>query len=166
MQKDLKKTTGAGVQVVAVSYDPVNVLKDFSDQHKITYPLLSDTSSKTIDAYGIRNTRVRPRQDGIPHPGTFLIDGQGIIRSKGNTAMHRYVKRIVSTYGTRVYQRTMDELYGHHEERVSPAWNWTTKGVPVVLEVGGGSRVDSRAIRRIAERHATQLLGRILLREE
>ena len=82
MQKDLKKTTGAGVRVVAVSYDPVNVLKDFSDQHKITYPLLSDASSKTIDAYGIRNTRVSPRQDGIPHPGTFLIDGQGIIRAK------------------------------------------------------------------------------------
>lgn len=58
------------------------VLKRFSAQHKITFPLLSDTGSKTIDAYGIRNKEAPKRVQGIPYPGTFILDQKGIIRAK------------------------------------------------------------------------------------
>jgi peroxiredoxin len=84
LQKDLPQIEAAGVRVVAVSYDSTEVLKKFAEEHDITFPLLSDQDSKTIDAYGIRNRDVRSgsRQDGIPHPGTFLIEPDGRIRAK------------------------------------------------------------------------------------
>lgn len=71
-----------GVQLAAVSYDSVEVLREFGKKTKIRYPLLSDPKSETIEAYGIRNTNAKGMQDGIPHPGTFLIDTDGVIREK------------------------------------------------------------------------------------
>lgn len=94
IQKDLARIEAAGVRVLAISYDPVADLKKFSDKEKITYALLSDEGSRTIDAYGIRNTEVKAGspQDGIPHPGTYLLDKQGIVRAKffneGYTVRH------------------------------------------------------------------------------
>jgi peroxiredoxin len=66
-----------------VSYDDRATLAAFSKKHEIGYLLLSDPGSRTIDAYGIRNEEVRgSRMDGIPYPGTFIIDDQGVIRAK------------------------------------------------------------------------------------
>jgi peroxiredoxin Q/BCP len=70
------------VQVVAISYDSVPVLKRFAEKRGITFPLLSDAGSKTIDAYGIRNKEAPERVRGIPHPGTFVLDQTGVIRAK------------------------------------------------------------------------------------
>jgi|TARA_B100002003_G_C14023099_1_gene493324 peroxiredoxin len=84
LQTDLKQFEDAGIKIVGISYDTVETLKQYTDKNKIGYLLLSDAGSKTIDAYGIRNTEVKAgsRVDGIPHPGTFLIDQEGIIRAK------------------------------------------------------------------------------------
>ena len=68
--------------MAAISYDPVETLKAFSDKHSITFPLLSDAGSKTIDAWGIRNTAATGRTAGIPHPGTFMLDRSGKILSR------------------------------------------------------------------------------------
>jgi len=68
--------------VVALSYDSLEILKRFADKSAITFPLLSDAGSKTIDAYGIRNQGAPERWKGIPHPGTFVVDQQGVIRAK------------------------------------------------------------------------------------
>ncbi len=62
--------------MVGVSYDPVETLAKFAHAKGITFPLLSDPDSSTIRAYGIYF------KDGLPHPGTFLIDRQGIVRAK------------------------------------------------------------------------------------
>lgn len=83
LQKDLNTFEAAGVQVVGVSYDPVKTLATFAGKAKITFPLLSDSDSKTIEAYGILNKEVKiSRFKGIPHPGTFVIDQGGVIRAK------------------------------------------------------------------------------------
>lgn len=83
LQKDLKKIEAAGIRVVGISYDSVDILKKFSDAQKIEFPLLSDPKSRTIDDYRVRNTNVRsPRQQGIPYPTTFVVDKDGIIRAK------------------------------------------------------------------------------------
>ena len=74
MQKD--------IQVVAISYDPVEVLAKFADKRKITFPLLSDPGSKTIRAYGLLNKEAKGRTEGIPYPGTVLIDKDGVIWGK------------------------------------------------------------------------------------
>ena len=69
---------------MGISYDSEEILREFADQRKITFPLLSDEGSKTIDAFGLRNRDAKrgSPQDGIPHPGTFLLDKNGIIRAK------------------------------------------------------------------------------------
>lgn len=83
MQKDLKSLKKGGVQLVAVSYDEEDVLAKFSKKLKIGYALLSDPDSKTIEAYGIRNKQAKgSRIDGVPYPGTFLIDRDGTVREK------------------------------------------------------------------------------------
>ena len=74
MQKDLNDIEATGTQVVGISYDSVETLKSFADQRSISYPLLSDEGSKTIKAYGIHS------QEGYPHPGTYLLDEEGIVQ--------------------------------------------------------------------------------------
>ena len=71
-----------GGQLVAISYDSPEILKRFAAKKSIAYPLLSDTGSKTIDAYGIRNKEATGRTSGIPYPGTFVVGTDGVIRAK------------------------------------------------------------------------------------
>ncbi len=82
LQRDLKSIEAAGVQLVGISYDSPAVLKKSSDRMKLTFLLLSDPESKTIDAYHIRNEAARGKAEGVPHPGTFVLDQDGVIRAK------------------------------------------------------------------------------------
>jgi peroxiredoxin len=82
LQSSLKEIEATGGQVVTISYDSTNILKRFATKSAITYPLLSDAGSKTIDAYGIRNKEAPDRWSGIPYPGTFVVGTNGVIRSK------------------------------------------------------------------------------------
>jgi peroxiredoxin Q/BCP len=84
LQADAKKIEDAKIRLVGISYDSPEILKAFTDEHKISFPLLSDPESKVIDAYHLRNEDVRPRsrQDGIPHPVTVLLDKEGVVRAK------------------------------------------------------------------------------------
>ncbi len=76
MQKDLERIQSNGLQIVAISYDPVETLKTFSDKAKISFPLLSDDGSKVIRQLDLEY------QKGLPHPGTLLVDTQGVVRAK------------------------------------------------------------------------------------
>jgi peroxiredoxin Q/BCP len=83
LQAGLTKVEATGTQIVGISYDPVPVLQAFASKKNIRFPLLSDAESKTIQAYGVLNAEVKkaPYQ-GIPFPGTFVIDRDGKIRAK------------------------------------------------------------------------------------
>ena len=82
LQSSLKEIEASPGQVVAISYDSPAILKRFAEKSAITYPLLSDVGSTTIDAYGTRDKEAPERWSGIPHPGTFIVGTNGIIRSK------------------------------------------------------------------------------------
>ena len=82
LQAHLKEIEATGGQLVAISYDSPDILKRFAARSAITYPLLSDAGSRTIDAYGIRNKEAPERVSGIPYPGTFIVDQKGVVRSK------------------------------------------------------------------------------------
>ena len=88
MQTDLATIEATGVKVVGISYDSVEVLKNFADKRKITFPLLSDPESSTIIAYSVKNKEMAGKKygktelDGIPYPGTFLIGQDGVIHAK------------------------------------------------------------------------------------
>ncbi len=82
LQAHLKELKATGGQVVAISYDSTDVLRRFATKHSITFPLLSDAGSKTIEAYGILNKEAQGRAKGIPYPGTFIVGTDGVIRAK------------------------------------------------------------------------------------
>jgi peroxiredoxin Q/BCP len=82
LQGNLKTIKAAGLQLVGLSYDDPAVLKSFSDKAKIGFPLLSDPESKTIEAYHIRNEAAKGKAEGVPNPGTFILDQSGVIRAK------------------------------------------------------------------------------------
>jgi AhpC/TSA family/Disulphide bond corrector protein DsbC len=77
----LRKT---GMNLAAISYDPVTVLAEFAERRGVTFPLLSDERSRTIKQYGILNTTVAESssQYGIPFPGTFLLNRDAIVTSR------------------------------------------------------------------------------------
>jgi len=67
---------------VGISYDDTAALERFSDQAKISFPMLSDPESTTIEAYHIRNEAAKGKAEGVPDPGTFILDRDGVIRAK------------------------------------------------------------------------------------
>jgi peroxiredoxin len=88
LQKNSKAIEAAGVNLVGISYDSVDVLKAFAAKRKITFALLSDPESQTIIDYSLKNKEMLGKKfgkinlDGVPYPGTFLVDREGIIRAK------------------------------------------------------------------------------------
>ncbi len=66
-----------GVQVLAVSCDPVQTLRAWAEQEKYPFPLLSDfwPHGVTAQAYGVFNDAI-----GCARRGSFLIDTEGTVR--------------------------------------------------------------------------------------
>jgi DsbC/DsbD-like thiol-disulfide interchange protein len=60
------------------------VLHNFAERKGIHFPLLSDSDSKIIRDLGILNETVEKTNPvfGIPHPGSFVLDGNGKIVAK------------------------------------------------------------------------------------
>jgi AhpC/TSA family protein/cytochrome c biogenesis DsbD-like protein len=69
---------------VVITYDTVPILADFTKRHNITLPVLGDSQSKTIRDFGVLNTAVPKGHlwEGVPYPGTFIVDASGVIKSK------------------------------------------------------------------------------------
>jgi peroxiredoxin len=82
LQRIRKEIEAAGGQVVGISYDPVEKLKPYAERGKITFPLLSDVGSRTIDAYDIRYKEAPPETSGFARHATFIVDQKGVIRAK------------------------------------------------------------------------------------
>jgi AhpC/TSA family/Thiol:disulfide interchange protein DsbD, N-terminal len=73
-----------GLGLIAISYDSPDTLKKFAESRGITFPLLSDAGSVIIKSFGILNAQREPgtREYGIPHPGTFIVDRQGVVTAR------------------------------------------------------------------------------------
>jgi peroxiredoxin len=82
LQKNLREIEAAGVRLIGISYDAPAVTAAAAAKLGLTFPLLSDSGSRVIDAYGIRNKEAGGRAAGVPHPTLFVIDRQGVIRAK------------------------------------------------------------------------------------
>ena len=72
------------VQILAVSIDDHETTKKFVVKLKerfsedLDFSMLEDRNHKVIDRYGIFN----PEGKGWPHPATYVIDKQGVVRWK------------------------------------------------------------------------------------
>ncbi len=67
-----------------MSYDSLEVLEGFHSGNELPYPLLRDVDAAHVIAYGVLNEDYEPghRGYGIPHPGVFLVDRDGVIQGK------------------------------------------------------------------------------------
>ena len=73
-----------GINVAAITYDSVKLLKTVQEDQDVKFPLLHDEDVTLVNAFGIRNLDYEPghRVYGIPYPGIFLISPDGIIKHK------------------------------------------------------------------------------------
>lgn len=83
LQKQLPELQKRGLGVAAISYDSVDILKNFATRRGISFPLLSDQGSNVIRAFGIFNETVpQGPAFGVPYPGTYIVDRNGVVISK------------------------------------------------------------------------------------
>jgi peroxiredoxin len=73
-----------GLNVVSITYDSVEILRDYGTRKSIGFPMLSDPDSKAIRAFGVLNESIPKGTPfhGVANPGTFIIDEKGIVKSK------------------------------------------------------------------------------------
>lgn len=107
LQSRYADITRQGLGLIAISYDAPETLKKFSASRGITFPLISDAGPAIIKKYGLLNETVDPksRTYGIPHPGTFVVDRKGVVRSRffEDAYQERYTAAtILSTLGAGV----------------------------------------------------------------
>jgi peroxiredoxin len=79
----LDSTTRRDVELVALSIDPPDLLQKMARQiaargGEPTFTFLSDSGHRVIDRYGLLNEQ----SPGWPHPTTYVIDRQGVVRWK------------------------------------------------------------------------------------
>lgn len=121
LQKKVAELEAAGVRVYAITYDRQEDLASFATRYGITYQLLADQGSKVIERFGILNTLIDPddparnpvtgqRFYGIPFPGTYITDRDGVVVEK----------HFFQSYERRVSAGTLlDRAVGHvlvHDE--------------------------------------------------
>lgn len=117
LQQILPILRDAGFEVFAISNDTTDRLAAFSEQHGITFNLLSDQESKVIRAFGILNALIRPEEGkhmrwyGIPYPGIFVTDSHGVVVDKD---FHQHHARRLS--GQALLHRVLGELPLPHDE--------------------------------------------------
>ena len=73
-----------GINVAAITYDSIEMLKTVQEDQGVEFTLLHDEDVTHVNAFGIRNLDYEPGQRpyGIPYPGIFLIDAEGVIKYK------------------------------------------------------------------------------------
>ena len=84
LAKHADRLRARGYGICTISYDPVDVLREFADCRGITYPILSDPDSAIIRAFGLLNEEIEPgtRDYGVPYPAIFFVDRAGRVVRK------------------------------------------------------------------------------------
>jgi hypothetical protein len=139
LEESLDKYTDAGLGVVAISYDSVDILKSFSDRMGgFRYPMLADPDSEIIETYGIRNPNPAPgsRTDGMAFPGTYIVNTDGIVQEKFFEDSHRIRPTaetvLMKTFGADGGRRTEVQLPQFNFAAYASQDNWRP-GNTVVL---------------------------------
>ena len=134
MRNAYAKFEANGIKLYAVSYDDPKALREFAEAQGINYPLLSDQDSAVIEQYGILNTQVS-RDDafiyGIPYPGVFVCNEDGIVVSK---FFHDSYKKRDSP------EALIDAALGYSQiEEDIPQTSGGSEGIAITAAVRGGN---------------------------
>ena len=73
MQEGYDDIRAEGAELIAISADPIATANSTQQTLQITYLLLSDKDTKTIDAYNV----VDPSEIEVARPATYIIDPDG-----------------------------------------------------------------------------------------
>ena len=120
LNDSLEQFQEQGLAITGISYDSVATVRHFSERVGIQYPLLADPDAANIQAFGVVNTRVSPerRNHGIPFPGIYIIDENGIVREKyfEMNYRERFTARsiLARDFGVFVGPQTELETEGQH----------------------------------------------------
>lgn len=84
MERSQAALAAQGLGLCSISYDSVEILRDFATRRGITFPMLADPGSVIIRRFGLFNETVEPtsRDYGIPHPGLLVVDPDGVVRER------------------------------------------------------------------------------------
>jgi AhpC/TSA family/Disulphide bond corrector protein DsbC len=82
LQNAREKFRQQGIGLAAISYDSEAILWDFTQRHKIEYPLIADPKSEIIRSYGVLNTEATGFTKGMAHPGYFYVTPVGAVKEK------------------------------------------------------------------------------------
>jgi len=147
LEQQRGKFAAQGLGIVAISYDPPALMKDFASRKGITYPLLGDGESAMIRSFGILNGNFPPEHEwyGVPFPGTYIVNEKGVVLSKFFEDDHRE-RYTASTVLLRTGASTVDGWqeaetkhlklrYGATESTVRPG-NLVALAVEVELKPG------------------------------
>lgn len=120
-----------GLAIASISYDSVELLRNFAGRKGLHYTMLSDPESKIIRAFGILNDNF-PKDNpfyGVPFPGLYLIDQHGVVTAKYFEGDHRErftaASILVHSFGEGVATRTVVETphlrltYGASDKHLS-----------------------------------------------
>ena len=72
---DYEKFKSAGVEVLAISVDPVDKSRDLANKLILPFQILSDPDHKTIDSYGVYDAAGK-----IAIPASFVLDRNLTVR--------------------------------------------------------------------------------------
>lgn len=94
LQRNEPRFRELGVQVVAISPEPVATSASLARELRVTFPLLCDSDGEAIEAFNVRS-RFASTRALLPHPAVLLIDRGGVVRFrsvdrnyKSRTTMH------------------------------------------------------------------------------
>lgn len=148
LQAALPKFADADIRLYAISYDELGALEEFAHHHSITYDLLADSGWNLIRQFGILNHHVTEDQvpfHGIPFPGTYLVDEDGVVMAK---AFHRSLAQRESAEG--LIDAALGEILLGSEE---PIEHTGDSGIRFSLTYhGGGGVLRGGTLRRLVVR--------------
>jgi hypothetical protein len=108
-----------GIGLAAISYDTEAILKDFSQRHSISFPLLADPQSGIIRQYGVLNAEAKGMNRGMAFPGFFYIDPSGKIKEKFFEAAYtdRYTaNNVIARLFPELVEQTQRKIEAPHVE--------------------------------------------------
>lgn len=118
LNESLEQFREQGFEVTGISYDSVDIVRHFSQRAGIQYPLLADPDASNIRAFGVLNTTMRTERRGIPFPGIYFIDENGIVTEKyfERNYRERFTARsiLARDFGIYVGPETELETAGQH----------------------------------------------------
>lgn len=69
-----------GLKLVGLSYDRPEILQEFAQRAGITFPLLADPDSSSLEKLGLVNPEGKGKSKGVAFPGILYLDSDGKIQ--------------------------------------------------------------------------------------